>query len=52
MRVGGASKEVIGFHASSRSAYATGSSLTVDKGPSLMAAHGQDSAGASWRAIR
>ena len=40
---------VIGFLASPRSAYVTGSSYTVDGGLSLMAAHGHDQAGAEWR---
>ncbi len=40
---------VIGFLASPRSAYVTGSSFTVDGGLSLMAAHGHDQAGSSWR---
>jgi NAD(P)-dependent dehydrogenase (short-subunit alcohol dehydrogenase family) len=40
---------LIGFLASPRSAYVTGSSLTVDGGLSLMAAHGHDQAGAEWR---
>jgi NAD(P)-dependent dehydrogenase (short-subunit alcohol dehydrogenase family) len=39
---------VIGFLASPRSAYVTGSSYTVDGGLSLMAAHGHDSA-TGWR---
>jgi NAD(P)-dependent dehydrogenase (short-subunit alcohol dehydrogenase family) len=41
---------VIGFFASPRSAYVTGSSYTVDGGLSLMAAHGHDSA-TGWREI-
>ena len=41
---------VIGFLASPRSAYVTGSSFTVDGGLSLMAAHGHDSA-TGWREI-
>ena len=40
---------VIGFLASPRSAYVTGSSFTVDGGLSLMAAHGHDAAGPGWR---
>ena len=42
---------VIGFLASPRSAYVTGSSFTVDGGLSLMAAHGHDQAGHDWREI-
>ena len=41
---------VIGFLASPRSAYVTGSSFTVDGGLSLMAAHGHDSA-TGWREV-
>ncbi|MDZ5660203.1 SDR family oxidoreductase [Nocardioides sp. S-58] len=41
---------VIGFLASPRSAYVTGSSYTVDGGLSLMAAHGHDTA-TGWREI-
>jgi NAD(P)-dependent dehydrogenase (short-subunit alcohol dehydrogenase family) len=41
---------VIGFLASPRSAYVTGSSYTVDGGLSLMAAHGHDKA-TGWREI-
>ncbi|GAA6526202.1 SDR family oxidoreductase [Intrasporangium sp. DVR] len=40
---------VIGFLASPRSAYVTGSSYAVDGGLMLMAAHGHDEAGSSWR---
>ena len=42
---------LIGFLASPRSAYVTGSSFTVDGGLSLMAAHGHDQAGSDWRRI-
>jgi NAD(P)-dependent dehydrogenase (short-subunit alcohol dehydrogenase family) len=41
---------VIGFLASPRSAYVTGSSYTVDGGLSLMAAHGHDAA-TGWREV-
>jgi NAD(P)-dependent dehydrogenase (short-subunit alcohol dehydrogenase family) len=41
---------VIGFLASPRSAYVTGSSYTVDGGLSLMAAHGHDAA-TGWREL-
>jgi NAD(P)-dependent dehydrogenase (short-subunit alcohol dehydrogenase family) len=40
---------VIGFLASPRAAYVTGSSFAVDGGLSLMAAHGHDQAGTEWR---
>ena len=40
---------VIGFLASPRSAYVTGSSYAVDGGLMLMAAHGHDDAGSGWR---
>jgi NAD(P)-dependent dehydrogenase (short-subunit alcohol dehydrogenase family) len=43
---------LIGFLASPRSAYVTGSSFTVDGGLSLMAAHGHDEAGRDWRQVR
>jgi NAD(P)-dependent dehydrogenase (short-subunit alcohol dehydrogenase family) len=42
---------VIGFLASPRSAYVTGSSYTVDGGLTLMAAHGHDQAGPDWRSV-
>jgi hypothetical protein len=42
---------VIGFLASPRSAYVTGTSITVDGGLTLMAAHGHDQSDESWREL-
>jgi NAD(P)-dependent dehydrogenase (short-subunit alcohol dehydrogenase family) len=42
---------LVAFLASPRSAYVTGSSFAVDGGLMLMAAHGHDEAGASWRRL-
>ncbi len=42
---------MIGFLASPRSSFVTGSPYTVDGGLSLMSAHGHDDAGRDWRQV-
>ncbi|MDT9593697.1 SDR family oxidoreductase [Nocardioides zeae] len=42
---------LVAFLASPSSAYVTGSTLTVDGGLGLMAAHGHDQAGSGWREV-
>jgi NAD(P)-dependent dehydrogenase (short-subunit alcohol dehydrogenase family) len=42
---------VIGFVASPRSSYVTGTSIVVDGGLSTMAAHGHDGLSSQWREV-